>query len=183
MGTVWVVEHHSRRRRQFVRFAWHFALVVAAAAMGAGVWLMFIAWQLASQPLGMLSVTLLLSAPMLAVAVFLARPINSSGPENPLASDWVDAIHRVDDSLRIVRLCRAHIGVAGSFVLVLWYCQLTGYVALMEFLVFYTAACAVAAVACLPWLAAREHRLYDDRAEYRRLLGEAEAAPCRGSGT
>jgi len=43
--------------------------------------------------------------------------------------------------------------------------------------VFYTVACTVAAIACLPWLAARERRLHDERAEYRRLLGEARAAP------
>jgi hypothetical protein len=145
--------------------------------MGAGVWLAFNAWQLASQRLGMLSVALLLSAPMLAVAVILSRPAGSTAHGNSLGGNLIDAIHRVDASLRIVRLCRAHIGVAGSFVFVLWYCQLTGYVDLMDFLVFYTAACAVAAMACLPWLAACERRLYDDRAEYRRLLGEAEHAP------
>jgi hypothetical protein len=154
-----------------------------AAAMGAGAWLAFIAWQRSSQPLGMLSVALLLSAPMLAVAVILVRQAGSAAQVNSLASDFVDAIHQVDDSLRIVRICRAHIGVACSYVLVLWFCQLAGYFELMEFLVFYTVACTVAAGACLPWLAAREHRLYDDRAEYRRLLGEAEAAPWRGSGT
>jgi hypothetical protein len=175
------VKHHARRRRQFLRLAWNFALVIVTAAMGAGAWLAFIAWQHASQPLGMLSVALLLSAPMLAVAVILARSVGSTAPGESLASASVDAIHQVDDSLLILRLCRAHIGVASSFVFVLWFCQLTGYVRLMEFLVFYTVACTVAAVACLPWLAARERRLYDDRAEYRRLLGETESTPF-GSG-
>jgi hypothetical protein len=171
------VEHHARRRRQFLRLAWNFALVFVASAMGAGVWLAYIAWQLASQQLGMLSVALLLSAPMLAVAVILARRAGSTGQGNPLASDFLDAIHQVDDSLRIVRLCRAHVGVACSYVFVLWFCQLAGYFRLLHFLVFYTVACSVAAAACLPWLAARERRLYDDRSEYRRLLREAEAAP------
>lgn len=171
------MEHHARRRRQFVRLAWNFALVFVAAAMGAGAWLAFIAWQLGSQRLGMLSVALLLSAPMLAVTVIPARSAASTGQGNSLASDLIDGIHRVDDSLRIVQLCRAHVGVAVSFVFVLWFCQLTGYVDLLEFLLFYTVACALAAVTCVPWLATRERRLYDDRAEYRRLLREAGAAP------
>jgi hypothetical protein len=167
-----VVDH--ARRRQLLRLAWNFALIYVVAAMVAGVWLAFIAWKLASQPLGMLAAILLLSAPMLAVAVMLARPDDPAVAGNPPASAFVAAIHRVDDVLRIVRLSRAHVGVASSFVFVLWFCQLTGYVRLMEFLVFYTFACMVTAAACLPWLASCERRLHDARAEYRRLLGDVE---------
>ena len=143
--------------------------------MIAGVWLAFIAWKLGSQPFGMLAVILLLSAPMLAVAVMLARPDHPVADGNPPAAGTVvDAIRRVDAVLRVVRLSRAHVGVACSFVFVLWFCQLTGYVRLVEFLVFYTIACTVTAAACLPWLACCERRLHDERAEYRRLLGDVE---------
>jgi hypothetical protein len=88
------------------------------------------------------------------------------------AGSFITAIHRVEASVRWVQLCRAHLGVAGSFVFVLWFCQLGGYYRLMEFLVFYSIACAAAAAAFLPWLAACERRLYDERAEFRRLLNE-----------
>jgi len=140
--------------------------------MIAGVWLAFLAWQRGSQPMGMLAVALLLAAPILALVAILARPRSAIDAGHGAAGDLVDAIHRVDSALSAVRLCRAHLGVAGSFVFVLWFCQLTGYVSLLDFLEFYTVACAVAAIACLPWLAARERRLHDDRAEYRRLRKE-----------
>ena len=142
--------------------------------MGTGAWLAFLAWKLASQPCAMLAVTLLMSAPMLAVAAFLAHP---DDPTDDLAG-----MHRVEASLRVVRLCRAHLGVAGSYVFVLWFCQLAGYLRLMEFLVFYTVACVAAAVASLPWLAARERRLHDQRAEYRRLLQAAKATAWQPAG-
>jgi hypothetical protein len=165
---------HTKQRRRFVRAAWLLTLVLAAAAMMAGAWLAFIAWQRGSQPIGMLSVALLLFAPIPAVAAMLARLEGVT--EAADASDLVDAIHRIDDVLRAVHLCRAHVGVASSFVCVLWYCQLTGYVSLRDFLVFYTAACALTAIACLPWLAARERRLHDVRAEYRGRREERFAA-------
>jgi hypothetical protein len=158
-----------------VKFAWHFALAWAVAAMGAGIWLGYHAWQVASQPWAMLAVVLLLSAPMLAAAVFLARPDPPPDPGISRSGTFVDSIQRVDGSLRVVRLCRAHLGVAGSFVFVLWFCQLGGYYRLLEFLVFYTLACAAAAAAFLPWLASCERRLYDEREEYWQRLGEVEA--------
>jgi hypothetical protein len=49
-------------------------------------------------------------------------------------------------------------------------------VSLEGLLVFMTFACTVTAVGYLPWLAARERRLYDERAELQRRLGEIEAA-------
>jgi hypothetical protein len=172
------VEHHARPRRQFVRLACNAALVLLAAAMAAGVWFAFNAWQLASQRLGMLSVALLVFAPILAIAVILRRPAGPTGPGSLLASDLVDAIDRVDDSMHYVRLCRAHVGVACCSACLFWVCQWFGYFRLSEFLVFFTAA-STAAAAYLPWLASRERRLYDDRAEYRRLLGEFESAASR----
>jgi MFS family permease len=150
---------------------WHFALAWAVGAVVAGIWCAFLAWQLASPWRGMLAVTLLLSAPMLAVAVFLARP------RGPSDGDLLADIHRADKSLRAVRLARAHLGVAGSYVFVLWFCQLTGYMSLREFLVFYTVAFVLAAASFLPWLQSSERQLLDERAECRRLLGEAGSTP------
>ena len=143
--------------------------------MGAGIWLGYYAWQVASQPYAMLAVVLLLSAPMLAAAVILARPDPPAETGVSCAGAFVVSIQRVDSSLRVVRFCRAHLGVAGSFVFVLWFCQLGGYYRLMEFLVFYSLACAAAAAAFLPWLASCERRLYDERSDFWQRLGEIEA--------
>jgi hypothetical protein len=164
------VEHVQRRKLS--RLAWYFALAWAAAAMAAGIWLAFAAWKQASQSYGMLSVVLLLSAPMLAIAAFLARPDEPDEAGVSPAYSFITAIHRIEHSVRLVHLCRAHLGVAGSYVFVLWFCQLAGYFRLMEFLLFYSVACVAAAAAFLPWLKACERRLYDERAEYRRLLSE-----------
>jgi hypothetical protein len=172
--TAWLrVERFSRRKglQSCMGLLRKLALAWAVAAMGAGVWLAYRAWQLGSQGHGMMAIVLLLSAPMLAAAVILGLPDQRADDELTSAGTYSDAIDRIDLSLRIVRFCRAHLGVAGSFAGVLWFCQLTGYMRLLEFLLFYTLACAVAAAVCLPWLASGERRLCDARAEYRRRLG------------
>ncbi len=144
--------------------------------MAAGGWLAFNAWKLGSQRYAMLSVVLLLSAPILAVAVMLSRRGRAIEEGASSAIALIDALHRVDDSLRMVRLCRAHVGVAGASACVFWVCEWFGYARQIEFLLFFTVACLVTGAACLPWLASRERRLYDDRAEYRRLLSESGAS-------
>jgi hypothetical protein len=159
-----------------VKLAWHFALTWAAAAMAAGIWLAYDAWRRGSQPMAMLAAVLLLSAPMLAAAVQFARRAEPEGEDARVAGEWVSAIHAVDRSLRIVSLCRAHVGVGCSYLFVLWICQLTGYVNLPDFVIFYSVACVAAAGAFLPWLSSCERRLHDARAAYRGRLGELEAA-------
>ena len=57
----------------------------------------------------------------------------------------------------------------------MWICEIGGMVSLDNLLVFMTFACIVTVVGYLPWLAKREQRLYDERAELRRRLGEIEA--------
>ena len=44
----------------------------------------------------------------------------------------------------------------------------------LSVLVFLTFVCAMTAAAYLPWLGARERRLYEERAEFQRQLGELE---------
>jgi hypothetical protein len=58
---------------------------------------------------------------------------------------------------------------------ILWICETSGMTSLKGLLVFLTFACAMTAVAYLPWLGARERRLYEERAELQRRLGELEA--------
>jgi len=123
----------------------------------------------------MLAVLLVLASPALAVAVIVARPAPAGEEGEPPESRLVDAIHRTNAELRIVSLGRAHVGVMSSYAVVLWLCEAGGMVSLKGLLVFFSFACAVMAVAYLPWLASRERRLYDERAEFQQRLGQIEA--------
>jgi hypothetical protein len=156
--------------------AWDLALVCAMAAIVAGVWFAFLCWKLSSPMFGTLAVLLVLAGPAFAVAVVVARPDPPVDEGEPPESLLVDAIHRANAELRIVSLGRAHVGVMSSYVVVLWLCEASGLASLKGLLVFFTFACAMMAAAYLPWLATRERRLYDERAEFQRRLGEIEAA-------
>lgn len=142
--------------------------------MGAGLWFLFFAWQRASQAYAMLAVILLISAPMLALSALLARPDAPAEAGVSQAGRLVTDLHRIDGCLRFVQLCRAHLGVAVASLGVLWVCQLINYANFMVFLVFHTAASAVATATCLPWLASCERRLHEQRAQCRQRLGEVE---------
>jgi len=164
------------RHWKWIRIAWDFALVCALTAMLAGLWFGFLAWQQSSHMFAMLSVVLVLAAPALAVAVVVTRPDLPGEPGDPPEGAIVDGLHRVYSSLRIIALGRAHVWVVTSYVVVMWICEAGGMVSLEGLLVFMTFACTVTAVGYLPWLAARERRLYDERAELQRRRGEIEAA-------
>ena len=165
----------TRWRRNLVSWGWDLALLTSIAAIVAGVWLAFLCWKLSSPLSGLFAVLLVLAGPAMAVAVVVVRPDAPGEPGEPPESVLVDRIHRAEAALKIVRLGRAHIGVIGSYVVILWICETSGMVSLEGLLVFMTFACAISAVAYLPWLAARERRLYEERAELRRQLGELEA--------
>jgi len=162
--------------RKFRQLVWDLALICAIAAIITGVWFAFLSWQLSSPMFGMLAVLLVLAGPASAVAVVVARPEPPPDEAEPPVSRLVDAIHRANAELRIVSLGRAHVGVMSSYVVVLWLCEAGGMVSLKGLLVFFTFACAVLAVAYLPWLGSRERRLYEQRAGLQQRLGEIEAA-------
>ena len=143
--------------------------------MGAGVWFAFLSWNLSSPLFGMFAVTLVFAGPALAVAVVVIRPDPPQVSGDPPESVLVDRIHRANAALKIVGLGRAHVCVIGSYVVILWICETSGMTSLKGLLVFLTFACAMTAVAYLPWLGARERRLYEERAELQRRLGELEA--------
>ena len=157
------------------QLAWDFALVCAIAAIIAGGLLAFLSWQHSSPMLGMLAVLLVLAGPALAVAVIVARPDAPGKEGEPPQNALVDSLHRTDAAIRIVGLGRAHVGVFASYVVIMWICEAGGMVSLKGLLVFLTFACTVTAVAYLPWLASRERRLYDERAEIRQRLAEIES--------
>jgi hypothetical protein len=170
------VEHNTRWRGKIVQLGWDLALCCAIAAMFAGLWLAFLAWQHASPMFAMFAIVLVLAAPALAVALVVARPGPPGEEGEPPECAIVDGLHRFDSSLRIIALGRAHVWVFTSYVVVMWICEAGGMVSLKGLLVFMTFASTVTAVGYLPWLAGRERRLYDERAELQRRLGEIEAA-------
>ncbi|HYJ41006.1 MAG TPA: hypothetical protein VEW08_09460 [Steroidobacteraceae bacterium] len=161
--------------RKFGQLGWGIALAFAIAAIVAGVWFAFLSWKLASPMLGILSVVLVLAGPALTVALIVARPDAPAKAGEPPAGVLVDRIRRTESALRIAGLGRAHLGVIASYVVIMWICEFAGMVSLKGLLVFLTVACAVTAMAYLPWLASRERRLYEERAEFQRRLGEIEA--------
>ena len=161
--------------RKFGQLGWNLALACAIAAILAGVWFAFLAWKLSSPIFGMIAVLLVLAGPALTVALVVARPDAPAEAGDPPETVIVDRIHRAESALRIAGFGRAHVGVIGSYVVILWICEFSGMVSLKGLLVFLTFACIVTAVAYLPWLAARERRLYEERAEFQRQLGEIEA--------
>lgn len=157
-----------------VRLGWDLALAFAIGAMFTGLWIAFLAWQLRSPMFALLAVLLILAAPAFAIAILLARPEGPAEAGDPPQNALVDGVHRANALLRIISLGRAHVWVVTSYVVVMWVCELGGMVSLENLLVFMTFACIVTVVGYLPWLAKREQRLYDERAEFQRRLGEIE---------
>jgi len=162
-------------RWKLVRLGWDLALAFAIGAMFTGLWLAFLAWQLASPLFALLAVLLVLAAPAIAIAILVARPDAPAEAGEPPQNALVDSVHRANALLRIVALGRAHVWVVTSYVVVMWICEIGGMVSLKNLLVFMTLTCIVTIAGYLPWLAKREQRLYDERAELRRRLGELEA--------
>jgi hypothetical protein len=175
MAKDWGHVEQTATRWKLARLGWDLALALAIGAMFTGLWLAFLAWQLASPLFALLAVLLMLAAPAFAIAILVARPAAPAGVGEPPRNALVDGVHRADALLRIVALGRAHVWVVTSYVVVMWICEIGGMVSLKNLLVFMTLACIVTIVGYLAWLPRREQRLYDERAEWRRRLGEIEA--------
>ena len=162
-------------RRKLVRLGWDLALALAIGAMFTGLWLAFLAWQLASPLFALLAVLLVLAAPAFAIAILVARPDSPAVAGEPPQNALVDGVHRADALLRILALGRAHVWVITSYMVIMWICEISGMVSLKNLLVFMTLACILTIVGYLPWLAKCEQRLYEERTELQRRLGELEA--------
>ena len=169
------VKQNSRLLGKITSWGWDLALAMAIVAMAAGVWFAFLCWKLSSPMFGMFAVLLVFAGPALGVAIIVIRPDPPGGADDAPEGLLVDRIHRADAALKIVGLGRAHVGVIGSYVVILWICETAGMVSLKGLLVFLTFVCAMTALAYLPWLGTRERRLYEERAEFQRQLGELEA--------
>ena len=158
-----------------MQLAWDLAFICAIAAIGAGVWFAFMSWKFASMGYGVAAVLAMMVAPAGAVAVVVARQGSARPEDETRIATLVEDIHGADSALRLIKLGRAHLGVISSYVVILWICESSGMVALGNFLVFFTCACAVTAVTCLPWLSRLEREQYEKRAAFQQQLGELES--------
>ena len=131
-------------------------VVLAAAGMVAGVALVFLAWKHSSLPAAIAAVALLLGCPAIALFAVLASPAS------PLPA-----------SLALVRFVRAHVCMAGSWGVVLWFCQWGGLFNLPQFAIYYSVAVAVSLAAYLPWLSREERRIRARAEDARRAIQDA----------
>lgn len=175
---------HARLKRQRWRphLALGFELLCAAAVIGVGAWFALMAVRHGSLLFAMSSGVLLIAAPALAVAAWLARKDSLRWEEETPESVLVLGVRRADASLKVLRLGRVHLAVVGAFVGVLWASELSGLIDARDFLVLYTWVCAAVAAFYLPWLAWRQKRLIRERAACQRLLddlrdGEQDPGP------
>jgi hypothetical protein len=168
---------HARLRRQ--RWRPHLALGIeligTAVAMVVGLWFTLMAVRLESLLFAMSAGVLLIAAPALAVALWLARKDSLRWEEETPESVLIAGLRRADASLKVFRLGRVHLAVIGAFVLVLWASELGGLISARGFLVFYTLVCAASAASYLPWLAWRERRVNQEREQCQRLLDDLRA--------
>ena len=170
-------EVHARLRRQRWRphLALAFEILCTAIAMGVGVWFALVAVRETSLLLAMSAGILLIAAPALAAAGWLARKDSLRWEEETPESVLVSGLRRADATLKVIRLGRVHLVVIAAFVVVLWASELGGLISARDFLVFYTLVCAAVATFYLPWFAWRQKRVSQERAKCQRLLDDLRA--------
>lgn len=149
---------------------------VLAAAMAAGVGFEYAAWARLSVTLGVTGVALLLAAPPIAVAASIARDPLPRPPALATAHDLIDGIEHADTSLWLIRMTRAHAGVAAASICLMWVCEAYGMVHVPEFVAWSTALVVTAVTAYLPWLARQEVRARGRRDTCRRMLDDVSVA-------
>jgi hypothetical protein len=131
-------------------------MAVALIAAAAGVGLGFAAWSSASEWKAVWAAVLLLGAPAFAVMGTPGVREDASGDLDPTPDLTVDRLRRAERALSIIRLARAVVLMAISYLLVLWFCETGGLMSIRRFLLAYTVICLVAWAAYFPWLARRE---------------------------
>jgi hypothetical protein len=165
---------HARLKRQ--RWKPHLALgyelLCAAVVIGVGIWFALTAIRQGSLLFAMSAGVLLIAAPALTVAAWLARKDSLRWEEETPESVLVLGVRRAEASLKVLRLGRVHLAVVGAFVAVLWASELIGLISARDFLVLYTLVCAAGAALYLPWLAWRQKRLNQELAVCQRLLDD-----------
>jgi hypothetical protein len=171
-----------RRQRWRPHLALGYELLGTAAVMGVGAWFALVAVRQGSLLFALSAGVLLIAAPALGLAAWLARKDSLRWEEETPESVLILGVRRADASLKVLRLGRVHLAVIGVFVAVLWASELLGLIDARDFVMLYTLVCAVTAALYLPWLAWRQRRVMRERAQCLRLLddlrgGEQDSAP------
>lgn len=151
-------------------------LSVASAAMAAALVLAYLAWQRPSLPLALVSLLLLFTAPLFAVAASLARnrqlePAHAAPPHA-----FVDALSRAEFALRLIKVARAHVCVLAAHALMMWICQASGLIDAPHWVAGYLVIVVVSLAGYLPWLGHRERDAGERCGDLRRRLREARPA-------
>jgi hypothetical protein len=97
-------------------------------------------------------VVLLIAAPLLGVAIIMARRPGLSWHEETPESILRSGIVRADATLRAMRVGRWHIAVVAGFVAVLWLLQAVGVIDAGRFLIFYSLVCFVVSLGSWLWM-------------------------------
>ena len=164
-----------RRQRWRPHLALGFELLGTVIAMGVGVWFALVAVQQDSLLLAMSAGIMLIAAPALAVATWIARKDSLQWEDETPESVLISGLRRADASLKVLWVGRVHLAVIAAFVAILWASELGGLINARDFLVFYTLVCAAMVAFYLPWFAWREKRVNRERAECQRLLEDLRA--------
>ena len=164
-----------RRRRWRPHLALGFELLMTAVTVGVGVWFASMAVRLDSLLYGMSAGILLTAAPALAAAAWLARKDSLRWEEETPDAVLISGMRRADASLKVLRLGRVHLAAIAGFVVILWATELAGLISARDFLVLYTLICAATVALYLPWLAWRQKRVKQERAQCQRLLDDLRA--------
>jgi hypothetical protein len=152
------------------------ALMLCGAAAAAGIVCAYLASTRASLPLGVTAVVLLLAAPPVAVVGLLARNSTPWPPDLIRVDRLIDGMHHADSTLRMIRMTRAHVGVAAASAFLAWACEGLELTDFRTFALCLTVLVAIAAAGYLPWLARQEQLVQQQRMVLRRQLDAISTA-------
>lgn len=163
-----------RRHRWTPHLVLAFELLGCAIALAVGIWFAWVAAHQAEHKLLLIlsAVVLLITAPLLGVAIVMARRPGLSWHEETPESILRIGIVRADATLRAMRVGRWHIAVVAGFVAVLWLLQAVGFIDAGRFLVFYSVICFVVSLGSWLWMRWRTRSVLGESAACRRLLEE-----------
>ena len=165
-----------RRNRWTPHLVLAMEISVCMLSLATGVWFAWVAAHNEQHRIlfALSAAVLLITAPALAVASLLARrhsfAWDAVSPEALLRV----GLHRAEASLRAIRIGRWHIAIVAVFVAVLWIAQALGFVRAIDFLVLYTAVCAVVCVGSALWMRLRERQLRSEHAAHLSLLAKLQ---------
>lgn len=171
------VVQRLRRHRWMPHWILALELLGCAFALGTGVWFAWMAVQGQEHRLllALSSLILVISAPVLGVASVLARRQSLAWEDETPESILRIGIRRADATLRAIQIGRWHLAVIAGFVMVLWILQALGFIAAVDFLVFYTLVCGAVSLGWWLWMRGRTRSAIAERDECSRLLTALQA--------